>query len=320
VRPAIGLEPSSRKRWQRLRALLRPPRTLRITTVGRTYVVITVGIGIGAVNTGNNLLYLVLGLLLSVIIASGILSERCLRHLQLRRIGADAAFAGEPFAFRWAVSHARGGAFALTFSEANPDLEGEGVLAYLPPGEERVVRGDLLGKHRGPHHLAGVRVTTDFPLGLFAKSRFFPSEGTLLVFPRRVPGRAPGNAARDTRDGTASSPERTGGTGDVASLVPLREGEDARRIHWLKSASLGQLVRLDREREERRTYMLRANAAMPPEALDRHCEALAARARMLLAQGHQVGLEAGGVRLRPAGGTAQERRILAALARLGFDT
>ena len=319
MRPAIGLEASSGRHWRRLRALLRPPRTLRITAAGRTYLVLTFGIGIAAVNTGNNLLYLVLGLMLSAIVASGVLSARCLREIRVRRIGSEAAFAGEPFAFRWAVINPRVAGFAVTFSEVNPHLEGEGVLAYLPAGVETIVRGDLLSQRRGPHHLAGVRITTQFPLGLFAKSRFFPCEGTLLVFPRRVPGRPAAEGARDARDGTASSPDRAGGTGEVVSLVPLREDEDARRIHWLKSASLGQLVRLEREREERHTYVLRADAAAPAEVLDRQCEALAASAHALLAAGHEVGLDAGEVRLRPAAGPAQERRLLAALARVGFD-
>ena len=38
-----------------------------------------VGVGFAAINTGNNLLYLLLGWLLSFIIASGILSEMTLR-------------------------------------------------------------------------------------------------------------------------------------------------------------------------------------------------------------------------------------------------
>jgi uncharacterized protein (DUF58 family) len=105
----------------------------------------------------------------------------------------------------------------------------------------------------------------------------------------------------------------------VISVVPLRDGEDARRIHWIKSASLGQLVRLEREREERHTYVLRASSAAPRDAVDRHCERIAATAHTLLARGHEVGLEADEVRLRPAAGPAQERRILGALARLGFD-
>ena len=43
--------------------------------MGRTFLVVTVGVGLGALNTGNNLLYLVLGMMLSLIVVSGVLSS-----------------------------------------------------------------------------------------------------------------------------------------------------------------------------------------------------------------------------------------------------
>ena len=317
--PPIGSEPKAqRSRWRRIRRWLRPPRSLRITPIGRTYLIVTLGVGMGALNTGNNLLYLVLGLLLSLIVVSGVLSERVLRGLRVRRLGADAAFAGEPFAFRWAIFREKGHAFALELSEMNPGLQGGGTLAHLPPGREVVVRGDLLAARRGPHRLSKIRVTTQFPLGLFAKTRVFELEDTLLVFPRRVKPPRSHLAGADRMDGASASP-RAGGSGDISELMPLREGDDARRIHWLRSAALGQWVRFEREREERRTFVLRAHGSAPSEKLERECENLAATARQLLSIGHEVGLEADETKLRPSGGPAQERRILRALSYVGFE-
>ncbi len=287
--------------------------------MGRTFLVVTVGVGLGALNTGNNLLYLVLGMMLSMIVVSGVLSERVLKNLRIRRIGADAAFAGEPFAFRWALSRERGAGFALLISEAHSGLEGAGELAHLPPGAEVVVRAELVARHRGPYRLAAVKVTTLFPLGLFAKSRLLELPGTLLVQPRRVPAAAGDRSPAGGAAGEASDPRRSNGTGDVLGLAPLREGEDARRIHWRRSAALGQLLRLDREHEERRTFVLEISDAGRPEQVDRRCEQLAARARTLLAQGHEVGLHTPDMKLRPAAGPGQERRILQALSMVGFD-
>ncbi len=305
--------------WARLRAWLKPPRTLKVTRTGRTYLVVTFGVGLGALNTGNNLLYLLLGLLLAMVVVSGVLSERCLRHLRVRRLGTESAFAGEPFAFRWALSRSRGHAFALTLSEDEPSLTGSGGVGYLPAGPEHVVRGDLTAPRRGPVRLSGVRITTLWPLGLFAKTRVFPLEGTLLVFPRRGYACHVPEQVRQGPFGDSSRSRHHDGTGDVAGLRELGPTEDARRVHWRKSASAGKLLKVEREREERRTFILAVAAGLTDEALDRRCEEVAALAHELIEAGHEVGLETPSERLRPAAGSVQERRILRALAWLGFE-
>ena len=305
--------------WRRLRTALRPPRSLKVTGMGRTYLVVTLGVGIGALNTGNNLLYLVLGLMLSVIILSGVLSERCLRDLTVKRVGTEGAFAAEPFAFRWSLTRQKGHAFALTLSEDDSPLKGEGGVGWLPAGVEHVVRADLTAPRRGPLKLTGVRVTTTWPLGRFAKTRVLPLEGQLLVYPRRGYVCAdPGEAALG-HVGETHVPHRLDGTGDVAGLRELGEHEDARRVHWLKSASAGRLLKVEREREERRTYLLDMRARLTGEALERRCEEVAAQAHRLLEAGHEVGLELPEERLRPGTGSGQERALLRALAWRGFE-
>ncbi|WP_224248942.1 DUF58 domain-containing protein [Hyalangium gracile] len=305
--------------WARLRVLLRPPRTLKVTRTGRTYLVVTFGVGLGALNTGNNLLYLVLGLLLSMVVVSGVLSERCLRHLSVRRLGTESAFAGEPFAYRWAITRKQGHAFALTLAEVDTPLTGEGRVGYLRSGVEHVVRADLTTPQRGPLRLSGVRVTTTWPLGLFAKTRVFELEGILLVYPRRGYACHVPTEALQGAFGDSSTPRRNDGTGDVAGLRELGPTEDARRVHWRKSAAMGKLIKVEREREERRTYQLSVDAGLEDAALERRCEEVAALSHQLLEAGHEVGLETPTERLRPASGHVQERNILRALAWVGFE-
>jgi uncharacterized protein (DUF58 family) len=276
-------------------------------------------VGLGALNTGNNLLYLMLGLLLSMVVVSGVLSERCLRYLRIRRLGTDSAFAGEPFAFRWALTRSQGHAFALTVAEANAPLMGEGRVGFLREGVEHVVRADLTAPRRGPLRLSGVRVTTTWPLGLFAKTRVFELEGTVLVYPRRgYACQLPGES-RQGLFGDTSTPRRNDGTGDVAGLRELGPTEDARRVHWRKSAAVGKLLKVEREREERRTWRLALDTGLTGDALERRCEEVAAQAHQFLDAGHEVGLTLPGHTLRPAAGAAQERRILQALAWVGFE-
>ena len=57
-----------------------PPRKLKFTREGKYYLGITLGVGFAAINTGNNLLYLLLGMLLSLIVVSGVMSDLSLRR------------------------------------------------------------------------------------------------------------------------------------------------------------------------------------------------------------------------------------------------
>src|ERR1700740_1088867 len=67
------------------RQRVRPPRRLKFTREGKFFVGITLGVGFAAINTANNLLYLLLGMLLALIVVSGIMSELSLRALTVVR-------------------------------------------------------------------------------------------------------------------------------------------------------------------------------------------------------------------------------------------
>jgi len=302
--------------WRRL---WKPPRRLRTTPAGRTYLVLCFGVGLGALNTGNNLLYLVLGLQLSIIVASGILSERCVRRVEVRRLLPAAPRARSPFHLAWGLRLARGQSFALSVAEVHPVLGvAVGRLAWLPAGEELVVRAVATAPRRGPVHLSAIRLATTFPFGLFVKIRDVEVPGDLLVLPGRVlpppeppaPSSGLGLEQRSLRG--------LDGGGDLAQLRALREGEDARRIHWRKSAQLGILLRVERDAQPQPRIVLQLDDRAPAEALDGRCEELAARAELLLARGAEVGLECtGGLSVKPGTGAFHSHAILQALARAG---
>ena len=67
-------------------------RSTRITSEGLQFLIFALAIGIAAINTGNNLFYLLLAMMLSLILVSGIAAEYCLRRLELRRHLPDLLF------------------------------------------------------------------------------------------------------------------------------------------------------------------------------------------------------------------------------------
>jgi uncharacterized protein (DUF58 family) len=74
-----------------------------VTRAGLIYILISVVIGIAAINTGNNLLYVVVAALLSAILVSGVASAWVLRGLALDVHLPEHVFAGRPMLARMLV-------------------------------------------------------------------------------------------------------------------------------------------------------------------------------------------------------------------------
>ncbi len=302
-----------------LRALLSPQRALSITRLGRVYLLMTVGIGIGALNTGNNLLYLVLGLMLSTIIVSGILSERIIWRIGVRRQLPDAVFAREPFALRYEVFTTRGFAFAVRVKETDTAQTPEAVVAVISPDTPSTLRVTAQLPKRGPHRFTAVEVSTTYPLGLFQKKRTLLLEDKLLVLPARgfycqVP-----YASQGQSEGIDTQRHISTGRGDFLGLKELQPFDPAKDIHWKKSAAVGKLLRVERAPEQRRLFTLTVHERTLGEPLERSCEEIASLARHLLQHGHLVGLTTSTRLIPPHSGLLQERRLLEALALVGYE-
>lgn len=78
-----------------------------VTRAGVVYVLVTLVIGIAALNTGNNLLYIVVAAMLAAILVSGVVSALVLRSLELDVRLPEHVFAGRPVVGRIALRNPR---------------------------------------------------------------------------------------------------------------------------------------------------------------------------------------------------------------------
>src|SRR5438132_8059121 len=78
-----------------------------VTRAGIFYVIITLLIGIAALNTGNNLLYIIVAAMLAAILVSGFVSALVLRNLELHVRLPDHIFARRPVLGRILVGNPR---------------------------------------------------------------------------------------------------------------------------------------------------------------------------------------------------------------------
>ena len=97
-----------------------------VTREGLVYLAIIIVIGIAALNTGNNLLFIVVSAMLSAILVSGIASAGELRGLKLEVVLADHTFAGEPVMARASLRNTRRWLPALSVSLVPPRAQRAG--------------------------------------------------------------------------------------------------------------------------------------------------------------------------------------------------
>jgi uncharacterized protein (DUF58 family) len=253
------------RRWWRWR----PPRRLSFTREGRIIVVLAVGVGFAAINTGNNLLYLLLGWLLSFIIASGILSELTLKRLTVERRPPARVYAGEPFLMEVAIKNDK--PTRASYSIEVEDLVGTTPLdkrcyfLKIPAGKSQRTSYRHTFVRRGHYTLTGYRVATKFPFALFRKSRDVDAPLDVLVYPARVSVAVPAPRTATRGDLVAN---RAGRRGEFFGLREHRAGDDRRDVHWRSSARTGRLLVREYEDEHARKVVIGVDNALPDAARD----------------------------------------------------
>lgn len=243
-------------------------RHLRATREGKAFILVSVGVGFAAFNTGNNLLYLVLGFMLSLIVLSGVLSEMVLRRVRVQRRLPRGAHAEAMQIVELVVRNRKRRLPSLSL-DIQDVLEGEsvagrGFVLKLGPLQEQRITYRLRPMRRGCMAFEGYRLATRYPFGLFEKWRWLHDPWQWWVYPALRPGAtAPMRAAL-----TGVEPARSGRTRGLepVGLREYREGDEARDIHWRRSASLGRVVVKEREPESDRHVALILDNVRPANA------------------------------------------------------
>ncbi len=328
ARPALGGRAEAPAGlWPRLRRWLRPPRTLRPTRAGWWFCALCFGVGFAALNTGNNLLYLVLALMLAFLVLSGLLSESALRGIQVRRETPSELFAEGTARVVLAIRNAqpRATAFAIVIEDflatrAGARACGRCFALRIGPGELVQRSYALRPEARGPLRFLEFRVHTRFPFGLFSKSLRIEGPETALVYPAVERVEAALSLGRP-RPGE-NRPSGAGQSGAVAAgLRAHAAGDSARRIHWRASLRQRQLLVRELESESEREVEVRLHTANQArgESFERGVRWAASEVVAWLDAGTRVSLRTDSEALPAGAGRGQRARLLSFLARVEPD-
>jgi uncharacterized protein (DUF58 family) len=251
--------------WERFKRFMRPPRKLKVTREGKYYLGITLGVGFAAINTGNNLLYLLLGMLLSLMLVSGVMSDLSLRHLTVTRRLPVRAQVGRAHLVEIEVYNhkKRVPSYAIEVEDlrAGQPADKRCFFLKISPSSAQVAAYRRTPARRGRDRHTGFRIATRFPFGLFEKSREVEADGELIIYPAVDPVRLPLEEI-GRRDGGIGANGRGGGD-ETYALRPMRDGDDPRDIYWRKSTIRDQIILRERARETRPDIELVIDSVRP---------------------------------------------------------
>jgi uncharacterized protein (DUF58 family) len=255
-----------------LKKWLRPPRTLRITGAGWRFLGLTLIVGFAAMNTGNNLLYLVFGAMLSFITASGILSELMLRRMSLSRTFPQHLFAQQAAPLRVTVTNRKRviASFSLLIEDFSQGRAAEPLpyILKVPANQTVTTTYPVTFARRGLHRPSKVRLSTRYPFGFFHKSVTFHETGDdLLVYPAPAKLQSLDLASLAAFAGPLDATRKKGNGADVHSVRDYVHGDPRTRIHWKSTAKQARLMTKELEDEQWKKLALVLDVSQPARAL-----------------------------------------------------
>lgn len=253
----------------------------RLTREGGVYIAGVFIVALAALNTGNNLLFMVLACLLAGILVSGVISQIVLRDVELRLQLPAHIFAGRPvlalaelvnhkqvlpsFSLRLVGAAAKSlrGKFPKRKTGRGPNsganlsdeiLPAPVYFPYLPRRQSVQQSVELIFPRRGVYRQDSLGLQTGFPFGFLEKTRHVDSPLQALVYPSVDP-------AEDFHE---VLPRMTGelesflrGRGnDLYSIRDYQTTDTARHVDWKASAKAGVLQVREFAREDERQVLL----------------------------------------------------------------
>ncbi len=292
---------------------------VRVTNLGLGFVFTTLVVAIGATNTGNNGLYVLLSLLLGILLVSGVVSRRNVDGIDVVLHGPAEVFAGEPVRFRLRLGNRtlreKSALLVKVSGKAAPLL-----FPRLVAGGEAERGVDLVFPRRGRQRVESVLLFSGYPIGLFRKGRLHPVNEERTVFPRPKAAAFPPPEAREAVD-DGIDPRRKGRGAEILKLREAVPGDDPRDIHWPQTARQGRPIVKERASELGREIVVQLETARPAlagaewdAAFEESVREAAGLVLKFLSRGERVGLLCGDQFVPPAMGPLHRSTILTALA------
>jgi uncharacterized protein (DUF58 family) len=216
---------------------------------GLVYASIMAFMGLAAVNLQASLLFGVFGLMIGIVLISGIISKLVLKRVSIRRLLPDQATVGRTTSIHYNVTNAKRvwASFSVTIAELDGAQsfrrQPQGYLLHAAPGQTAAITAEVIPKRRGMLRFDRYQLSTSFPFGFIKRAVIRRHEDRLLVFPpmARVDPKILSQFKSAEMTGNNLKP-KPHGSDEFYGLRDYRPGESPRLIDWKRTARTGRII------------------------------------------------------------------------------
>ncbi|HYL47210.1 MAG TPA: DUF58 domain-containing protein [Candidatus Limnocylindrales bacterium] len=233
----------------------------RLTRGGVIYLGAVFILILAAVNTGNNLLFLILACSIAGILISGVLSRIVLTGVELRFDLPEHIFAEQPVLAEMELRNEKQTwpSFSLRVvgeskKDATQILSRPVFFPYIQRQDAARQKVELRFPRRGVYRQDAFGIRTRFPFGFFEKTRKIEANTEIVVYPRVEPADQ-FYEVLPLLSGEMASFYRGRGH-ELHSLRDYQTTDSARNVDWKVSAKAGRLMVREFAREDERRVML----------------------------------------------------------------
>ena len=230
----------------------------RVTREGWLYFAAVIVVVFAAINTANNLLYMVLSALLAVLLLSGFLSAMNFRFLKMSVRIPLHCFAHEAFPISIQV-HNQKRMFPTFSLHLQPSEESafRFSMFYVPVVRRQEHTSDIgqaMLARRGLYMFGKVNASSRYPFGFFVKDLDYPVDAGCICYPEIIPQEQMSLSVMDIQ-GSNQRCDRGFGH-DLYMIRDYLPSDSARHVHWKASAKTTILKTREYAAEERRRVVL----------------------------------------------------------------
>lgn len=197
-------------------------------------------LGFAAVNTGNNLLFLIVAGLLAFMSVTGLAGMYNIKKLLPNLHPPEEVFAGIPAPFRLSVQNKK--AYLPSFLIRVESVAGQ-YLVFPVVLQNSTIHDTvmLLFRQRGEVPLGKITISSPYPVGFFTRFWSYEIHGSVTIFPHPLPS---DNciSGEDSPAAGAGIRRNRGLSGELERIYPYTGAEPLRMIHWKHSARSQDLL------------------------------------------------------------------------------